>query len=329
MTETIRPDCWKNHAEGEQTKPPEIGDPAIRPANAPACTLPPEGWSCTRIKGHSGPCAAVPKETAQHAAGEGKPVGTSPDHFDRLFDEMDAALLRAGFKPMGTVRPDLAKEDTSGLMYCGDYQHRAIKQINELARAERRHKLWHRIVEAIFVLLLVSLTLLIGKAHGATITCIAPTQNTDGSALTNLAGYEVLYGTSPTALNLGASFNASVCRFIIDPPSTGTWYYAVRAFNTAGVRSANSTVVSKAEDGPPPPPVAVPAPPTSPAVIGREVYQIVQQTDRLVFLPVGTVSNAQACRPEYPVGQYFVVPRAAVSWYGSVRPMVVVTRCNQ
>ena len=35
----------------------------------------------------------------------------------------------------------------------------------------------------------------------ATISWIPPTQNTDGSALTDLAGYRIYYGTSPSSLN--------------------------------------------------------------------------------------------------------------------------------
>lgn len=26
------------------------------------CTIPPEGWTCTRGQGHEGPCAALPKK---------------------------------------------------------------------------------------------------------------------------------------------------------------------------------------------------------------------------------------------------------------------------
>lgn len=30
-------------------------------SEAEVCTVPPEGWVCTRPKGHTGPCAALPK----------------------------------------------------------------------------------------------------------------------------------------------------------------------------------------------------------------------------------------------------------------------------
>lgn len=40
------------------------------------CDRPPEGWRCTRAKGHDGPCAAVPV-TREH--GEDKPDMTSLD----------------------------------------------------------------------------------------------------------------------------------------------------------------------------------------------------------------------------------------------------------
>lgn len=40
----------------------EIIDAALAEKAADQCDLPPEGWSCTRPKGHENPCAAIPKE---------------------------------------------------------------------------------------------------------------------------------------------------------------------------------------------------------------------------------------------------------------------------
>ena len=68
----------------------------------------------------------------------------------------------------------------------------------------------------------------------ATINWTRPTTNTDGSALTNLAGYKVLYGTSASALtNVKQINNPATTSTSIAALQTGTWYFSVRAFNTS------------------------------------------------------------------------------------------------
>ena len=85
-----------------------------------------------------------------------------------------------------------------------------------------------------------------GTPGVATLSWTPPTTNTDGSALTNLAGYRIYYGTSSNALTQVVQVgNASVNRYVLDGLARGTWYFAVRAYNTAGVESANSNIVSK------------------------------------------------------------------------------------
>jgi len=80
----------------------------------------------------------------------------------------------------------------------------------------------------------------------ATLNWQAPTQNTDGSALTDLDGYRIAYGTSVTALNQTIDVsNATVTTYVVDQLSSGTWYFAVKAYTTAGAESANSNVTSK------------------------------------------------------------------------------------
>lgn len=83
-------------------------------------------------------------------------------------------------------------------------------------------------------------------AGSATLSWTAPTQNTDGSNLTDLAGFRIYYGTSQGAL--------IPQQLIADPLSTqfrvtglasGTWYFAVSAYNLGGVEGALSNVGSK------------------------------------------------------------------------------------
>jgi len=79
------------------------------------------------------------------------------------------------------------------------------------------------------------------------LTWSKPTQNTDGSALNDLAGYRIYYGTSQTAMN--------TVRLIANPNTTSTtitglsmgkaWYFAIASANTAGEVGPKSNAASK------------------------------------------------------------------------------------
>jgi hypothetical protein len=80
----------------------------------------------------------------------------------------------------------------------------------------------------------------------ATVNWTAPTQNTNGSSLTNLAGYRIYYGTSSSALTKTITVsNPGMASYVISNLSPATWYFAVRSYTSAGVESANSNVSSK------------------------------------------------------------------------------------
>jgi hypothetical protein len=79
----------------------------------------------------------------------------------------------------------------------------------------------------------------------ATLDWTPPTENTNGTSLTNLAGYQINYGTSSTDLSQTVRVaNAGLTSYVVSDLSAGTWYFAVEAYNTAGVLSAPSNVVS-------------------------------------------------------------------------------------
>lgn len=73
-----------------------------------------------------------------------------------------------------------------------------------------------------------------------------PTTNTDGSALTNLAGYRIVYGASAQQLTQTIQItNAGMSAYVVENLAPGTYYFAVRAYTSKGVESADSNVVPK------------------------------------------------------------------------------------
>jgi putative Ig domain-containing protein len=80
----------------------------------------------------------------------------------------------------------------------------------------------------------------------AMLSWMPPTQNTDGSTLIDLAGFEVLYGKSPTSLDQSVTLtNASLNSYVVENLTPGTWYFTVVALNSAGVSSPLSNLASK------------------------------------------------------------------------------------
>lgn len=80
----------------------------------------------------------------------------------------------------------------------------------------------------------------------ATVTWTAPTTNTDGSTLSDLAGYRIVYGQSSEQLNQSVSVtNPGLTSYTVENLTTGTWYFGVRAVNAAGVESDVSNIATK------------------------------------------------------------------------------------
>jgi hypothetical protein len=80
----------------------------------------------------------------------------------------------------------------------------------------------------------------------ATVSWVAPIENSNGTALTNLAGFRIYYGTDSAVLNQVVDVdNAQATSYQVTGLTTGTWYFAVTSITTSGVESAHSTVGSK------------------------------------------------------------------------------------
>ena len=80
----------------------------------------------------------------------------------------------------------------------------------------------------------------------ATLSWTAPTENTDGSVLTNLAGYRICYGTDSTNLAQTVQVaNPGVTTLVVENLSPGTWFFALKAYNSSGTESDLSALASK------------------------------------------------------------------------------------
>jgi hypothetical protein len=80
---------------------------------------------------------------------------------------------------------------------------------------------------------------------GLTINWNPPTENTDGTPLTNLAGYHIHYGTQPGNYSQTiAVSNPGIATYVVDNLSPGTYYFAVAAVNSDGTESPLSAAVS-------------------------------------------------------------------------------------
>ena len=91
-----------------------------------------------------------------------------------------------------------------------------------------------------------SITVLAVASGSATLSWTPPTTNTDGSPLTNLAGYRVYWGTSPGGFTSSVTLNnAGLASYVIDSLAPATYYFAVTALSSTGVESALSNTASK------------------------------------------------------------------------------------
>ena len=91
-----------------------------------------------------------------------------------------------------------------------------------------------------------SITVADVQTGSATLRWTPPTLNEDGSPITNLRGYRVYYGTSSTNLSTVLELaNPGLTSAVVENLSPATWYFAVKAYNTANVESALSNIASK------------------------------------------------------------------------------------
>ncbi len=82
------------------------------------------------------------------------------------------------------------------------------------------------------------------SAETASLSWNSPVSNTNGTALTDLRGYKIYYGTSPGSYTAIVDVG-KVTSFSLQNLSPGTYYITVSAYNSAGTESGYSNEVSK------------------------------------------------------------------------------------
>ena len=79
-----------------------------------------------------------------------------------------------------------------------------------------------------------------------TLTWTAPTLNTDGSPLTDLAGYKIHYGTKPGHYPVTIHVdNPGLTIYVVEYLTPNTYYFVVTAINSTGTESQYSGEASK------------------------------------------------------------------------------------
>ena len=83
------------------------------------------------------------------------------------------------------------------------------------------------------------------SAGTVTLNWNPPTENVDGTALTNLAGYKIHYGTASGAYTQSVTVgNPGLATYVVSSLAPGKYYFSVTAYNSAGTESPLSSEVS-------------------------------------------------------------------------------------
>ena len=79
-----------------------------------------------------------------------------------------------------------------------------------------------------------------------TLSWAAPTQNTDGTVLTNLAGFNIYFGMSPGHYSNRVRIdNPSISTYVVENLLPDTYYVVATSFNALGIESTFSNVAEK------------------------------------------------------------------------------------
>lgn len=170
------------------------------------------------------------------------------------------------------------------------------------------------------------------------VTWTAPAQNTDGTALTNLAGFQLFHSTTSAGVSTATPIEvpgATVTTFTITGLPTGLRYFGAKAVNSLGVASDMSALVSATvalQSASASVSVTVATKPMPPTLVSvsQVVYELVPDRWNVIRLGrvVGSVPLGVPCQPEPVVsGSYYPVPFDAVSLTKAPKSDVLVAPC--
>ena len=82
--------------------------------------------------------------------------------------------------------------------------------------------------------------------NSAELSWLAPSQNTDGTALTDISGYHIHLSTDPNSLGTVLDVaDATATSYTVTKLTPGTWYFAISAYNSDGADGELSNIGSK------------------------------------------------------------------------------------
>ncbi len=83
-----------------------------------------------------------------------------------------------------------------------------------------------------------------GEKGSATLSWNAPTERTDGSPLTNLAGYMIYYGRMSGVYDYQVDIDSpGVLTYVVEDLVAGEWYFSLAAYDAEGLESDRSNEV--------------------------------------------------------------------------------------
>lgn len=165
------------------------------------------------------------------------------------------------------------------------------------------------------------------------ITWTAPTENTDDTPLTDLAGYKIYWGTTPGGpypdiVEVSAPTTTRLELTEADGLIANLRYYFVAtAFNAEQTESARSNEANKlVQHG------RVPVDPGPLSTTNVQiVYAIFQTTDRVTLVPIGTVGDDVECDPQMSVQDLnriaYRVPQESVDFLPGSQSEVAFAEC--
>jgi hypothetical protein len=85
-----------------------------------------------------------------------------------------------------------------------------------------------------------------GSTGNVTLSWASPTLNSDGTPLTDLAGFKIYWGNTPDNLTHSVTIdNPGITTYVVENLTPATYYFAASAFNSLGIESKPSNAIKK------------------------------------------------------------------------------------